>query len=595
MKNMKVAMKLTVSFVIIIILAIAVGLVGIYAMSSINAGDDSLYNSNVVAISAMGEVRELLQQERIAIRDYVLNAGDAAKINEIRNTIAGYEKAIAEEMAIYENTITDESAENDYYAAKNTYLNDFSRIKQEIMQESLISFEAGLARLTDPVVSATTTGMTQGFKTSMINNDTWAHDTVTANTALYHFMTWVEVIIIAITVIISIFLAMYLSGLISKPLNLLSKFMIKAGSTGDLEMSSEDHAVMERYSETRDEIGQLIKSSTMFINRVVEVSEELETVSNGDLSISIPLLSPSDIMGNSIKKMLDNLNNMFSEIHTATAQVASGSSQIADGASALAQGSTEQAATVEELSASISEIAQKTKTNSEMASRAASLASDIMNSAEKGSAQMNEMMSAVNEISQASQNISKVIKVIEDIAFQTNILALNAAVEAARAGQHGKGFAVVAEEVRNLAAKSAEAARDTGGLIANSIEKSELGAKIANETSESFTEIVSEINESNVITLEIAKSSEEQAVGIAQINDGIDQVTQVVQQNSATAEQSAAASQELNSQSDYLEQMISRFKLRDSNNFLQQPSSRQVQMIGETKSANGGNWDSGKY
>jgi methyl-accepting chemotaxis protein len=178
---------------------------------------------------------------------------------------------------------------------------------------------------------------------------------------------------------------------------------------------------------------------------------------------------------------------------------------------------------------------------------------------------MDEMMTAVKDINVASQSINKVIKVIDDIAFQTNILALNAAVEAARAGQHGKGFAVVAEEVRSLAAKSAEAAKDTGGLIANSMEKAELGARIADDTAASLVEIVSGINESSQIVTEIAKSSEEQSLGIAQINRGIDQVAQVVQQNSATAEESAAASEEMSGQANMLEELVSQFKLKGQN------------------------------
>ncbi len=233
-----------------------------------------------------------------------------------------------------------------------------------------------------------------------------------------------------------------------------------------------------------------------------------------------------------------------------------GSSQIADGAQSLAQGSSQQAASVEQLSSSIAEIADKTKENAEMAGKAAALANTIKQNAEKGSAQMDDLTGAVREINTASQNISKVIKTIEDIAFQTNILALNASVEAARAGQHGKGFAVVAEEVRNLATKSSDAAKDTGALIANSVEKAELGARIADETSASLTEIVAGINESSLIVTEIAKSSEEQSLGIAQINKGIDQVAQVVQQNSATAEQSAAASEEMSSQANTLEELL---------------------------------------
>jgi len=263
---------------------------------------------------------------------------------------------------------------------------------------------------------------------------------------------------------------------------------------------------------------------------------------------------------------------LVTNIEDVSASFVSSSKQIANGSQALAQGSTEQAASIQELSASISDIASKTKENAQMAERAASLANTIKDNAERGNQQMSEMTSAVQEINTASQNISKVIKAIDDIAFQTNILALNAAVEAARAGQHGKGFAVVAEEVRNLAAKSAEAAKDTGGLIANSMEKAELGARIADETAASLYEIVSGINESSQIVGEIAKSSEEQSVGIDQINLGVEQVSQVVQQNTATAEESAAASAEMSEKSAQLENLIIQFKKKYGDDLLALPA-----------------------
>ena len=251
---------------------------------------------------------------------------------------------------------------------------------------------------------------------------------------------------------------------------------------------------------------------------------------------------------------------------------------------------------MEQLSASISEIAFKTKDNAEMAGRAATLANTIKLNAEKGSHQMDEMMSAVKEINQASQSISKVIKVIDDIAFQTNILALNAAVEAARAGQHGKGFAVVAEEVRNLAAKSAEAAKDTGELIANSMEKAELGSRIAGDTATSLAEIVSGINESSQIVGDIASSSEQQSTGIEHINQGIDQVAHVVQQNSATAEESAAASEEMSGQSSMLEDLIAQFKLKDDGRGVSSRSAKKrISMPEKAAGASNGGGDFGKY
>ena len=254
---------------------------------------------------------------------------------------------------------------------------------------------------------------------------------------------------------------------------------------------------------------------------------------------------------------------MVVSINRVSKTFVSSSKQIADGAQALAEGSTQQAASVEQLSSSMAEIAQKTRDNAAMAGRAAALADTIRQNAEKGSRQMSEMVEAVREINQASQNINKVINVIDDIAFQTNILALNAAVEAARAGEHGKGFAVVAEEVRNLAGKSAEAAKDTGIMITNSMEKAELGSRIANETAASLADIVSGINESNQIINQIALSSEEQSAGIAQIDRGIDQVAQVIQHNTATAEESAAVSEEMSSQSTLLENLIAGFRAED--------------------------------
>jgi len=237
--------------------------------------------------------------------------------------------------------------------------------------------------------------------------------------------------------------------------------------------------------------------------------------------------------------------------------------QIASGAQELAQGATEQASTVEELSSSMSEISSQTRENAEMASKASLLADQIKKNAEKGSTQMSEMMEAVKKIHQSSQSISKVIKVIDDIAFQTNILALNAAVEAARAGNAGRGFAVVAEEVRNLASKSAEAAKDTGSLITDSMEKANLGERIAGETSKSLEEIVKGIIESSAIIGEIAERSEGQYRNIEQVNRGVEQVAQVTQQNSATAQESAAASNEMSKQSVLLEELIEQFQLNE--------------------------------
>jgi len=290
-------------------------------------------------------------------------------------------------------------------------------------------------------------------------------------------------------------------------------------------------------------------------------TEWLEHIAEGDLSIEVYPRGEHDRIGYAIDSMLNRLKDMFIDISGSTIQVSSSSTQIATGAQALAQSSTEQSASIQELSGSIAEISERTKENASKAERAASLAETIRDSANKGSMQMDELIRAVKDIHEASNKIITIIKVIDSIAFQTNILALNAAVEASHAGPHGKGFAVVAEEVRNLAAKSAEAARETSEMIKDSIEKASLGSKIADETAGSLTEIVSGINENNQLVTEIAEASEGQSQGIEQINKGIYLVAQTISQNSATAEESAAASEEMSSQASFLSNLMSQFKL----------------------------------
>ena len=378
-----------------------------------------------------------------------------------------------------------------------------------------------------------------------------------------NLMNMVIIALIAVTVVACILLTIFVTKSIVKPLIPLEAFMNKAATTGDITLTQQDIDTIAIFTKVNDEIGRSIAACAAFIGHVTQISNELVMISEGDISVDTKVLSDKDLLGSSILKMTDSLNSMFSEINSSSSQVTVGAGQVAHGSQSLAQGSTQQAASVQQLSASIGEVATKTKDNARMADEAAELTREIMNHAEKESLQMNQLMQAVLEITEASNAISRVIKVIDDIAFQTNILALNAAVEAARAGQHGKGFAVVAEEVRNLAAKSAESAKDTGALIENSIQKSSLGMTIATETSESLKEVVDNINKSAEIVSQIAHSSDEQVSAISQINIGIDQVSQVIQQNSATAEQSAAASEEMSGQATVLQELVKRFKLRE--------------------------------
>ena len=295
-----------------------------------------------------------------------------------------------------------------------------------------------------------------------------------------------------------------------------------------------------------------------------EISQTLAEISDGNLNVEIT----SDFRGdfveikNSINHIILSLNETIREIICASDEVAAGSSQVSSGSQQLSQGAAEQASAIEQLTASISQIAAQTRQNAINAGRANEITAGVKNDAIKGNEQMKQMLEAMKEIGASSASVKKIIKVIDEIAFQTNILSLNAAVEAARAGQAGKGFAVVADEVRNLAARSAKAANETTELIENSIDKSELGMKISRGTAEALDKIVTGTEKAAALVGDISVASNEQATGIAQIKSGVQQISMVVQSNSATAEESAASSEELSGQSEMLKEKVGRFSLK---------------------------------
>jgi methyl-accepting chemotaxis protein len=391
------------------------------------------------------------------------------------------------------------------------------------------------------------------------------NDAVNANVATATNEAIASLVIVGALAILAIVITLVMSRVITKaitvPINYVTSILEAIGTRGRTKFSDEEWAEQRRLAAGTDETAKCADYLGQTANALGVVTELLGKIADGDLTVEFPVASEDDQIGHASSAMVKNLREMFTEIDAASTQVSTGSMQIADASQSLAQGSTEQAATVQELSASIQEVADKTKANAERAQNASDLSAQIKLNAEKGNRQMSDMTAAVNDINAASQDISKVIKVIDDIAFQTNILALNAAVEAARAGEAGKGFAVVADEVRNLASKSAAAAKETGQLIENAMKKSELGASIAAETAKSLEEIVEGINTSAALVQDISVSSDEQSSSISQINDGIVQVSEVVQKTSAIAEECAASAEELNSQSTILSSNVSKFRI----------------------------------
>ena len=314
-----------------------------------------------------------------------------------------------------------------------------------------------------------------------------------------------------------------------------------------------------------DEFGEVIEAFHEVVDSLRVAVDQATEVANGNLLVDIKPRSDVDALGIALKNMVDKNYHALSNINDATVQVMTSASQVASASESLAQGSTEQASAIQEINASIDEIAEKTKANATEANSAAELISHAIRDVQVGNQQMHEMMAAMDEINRSSESISKIIKVIDDIAFQTNILALNAAVEAARAGEAGKGFAVVAEEVRNLAAKSAQAAAETAELIEDSIEKVGVGSKIADETAKALEAITDVVKKSEVIIDGIADASNYQATAVAQVDQAINQVSQVVQTNSATSEECAAASEELSNQANRMLDLLSVFRLGATN------------------------------
>ena len=563
MKNMKVSFKLTLGFIIVALLTAIVGLGGAYGILDIAQRGQQMYEEHLIAMEAMGDMRETFQQERVYLQELLIYIDDPSMINEslerIKTTHIRGEAAIQQ----YMSAITDISLAGPLLEVGELTTGPYFAAKEKIMASASVGDAQGVLegiQEAETYVSSIENNLALLEKNHVTRAEAQHRD----SKALSKTLTGVNIGIVIAACVIAIFLGLYLARQISKPLVLMSNYFKHAGTTGDISISPENLEQMRNISSSQDEIGEISSALNVFMARITAVSEILETVADGNLTAELPLLSDTDVMGTSVQRMLSSLNSMFGEVNTATDQVSGGAEQIANGAQELATGSAQQATTVEELSAAIAQILNQTQESAHNAETTLNLVNQAGVEMQGTEKYMEELGNTMAGISTSSEKISNVIKIIEDIAFQTNILALNAAVEAARAGQHGKGFAVVADEVRNLASKSAEAAKETAELVQTSLSHVRDGSQLAGKTSQSVRQVATTARQAQEKILEINDASQNQKIAIAQINEGIDQISRVVQTNSATAEENAAASEELSGQAQILRQLVGRFEIKKS-------------------------------
>jgi methyl-accepting chemotaxis protein len=548
-KNWRISTKLITGFLVVSLIGSVLGIFGVLGIRSLNTADTGLYQENTLGVSYSSAAGTYFQRLRYNTLELTVLKTDQereavlVKLDEFMGTIDGLllkyeERMVHEDPAIF----NDIKAEWDLYKA---HMKDIiTAVKNDNMNRAVEIM----------LVDSDETGtlLRKNLEELLKYNTEAALDKSDSNNGLANRTSIAIIFLAAAGLVISVTLALVISRMIGRPIIKLVETADRL-AIGDVTAS----AGIDRMDET----GKLASAFEKMIANIRKQAQAAERIASGDLTVEVEVRSEEDLLGKKLAEMVYHNNEILTGIATASEQVAVGARQVSDTSMALSHGATEQAASVEELTASLEEISAQTELNAKNANKANELAEAAKVNAVKGNSQMKDMLIAMEDINESSRNISKVIKVIDDIAFQTNILALNAAVEAARAGQHGKGFAVVADEVRNLAARSASAAKETTDMIEGSIKKAEGGTRIARDTAEALSGIVDGVEKVALLVSDIAFASNEQAMGIQQVNQGIMQVSQVVQTNSATSEESAAASEQLSGQAALLKETVSKYKL----------------------------------
>lgn len=562
MKNLKISKKIICTFAVVLLLTFVLGVVSLISTNNIASTSDNYVNISIPALSNLEEARRYIRIFQANILKAVCtdNKADLDKYVEEINTDRGAFFSHLDSFLEYDPQFSDK-VENIH-----TIMDDAASIREKIIESSakftyesnleayslyLNDYEPNLTEVTS-ILENLTTELGEAINTRYNN----AQSTKTFNIVIIVTVVVVAaVLVVVLTVILTKAIVPPITQIVDS-MNLIANGLLKEA----------DGTITYR---SKDEIGVLAHAARkvirFFQNVLPSISDVCRNYGNGNFNCTCEnyesYVGETSEIRDSLMYIRDNLSAALANVDQASNQLLSGAGEVASGAQSLAQGATQQASSIQELSETITSISDAIKENSENAAEASEKANAAGTEVQEVNTMMSELVSAMHEISEFSGETKKIVKTIEDIAFQTNILSLNAAIEAARAGAAGKGFAVVAEEVRNLAGKSAEAAKNTTRIIESTVNSIVSGNQLCAEVAEKMNKVGETAGKVTVINNKIADSSKKAADSIVKVTIGVDQISNVVQTNSATSEQSAAASEELSNQANMLKELVKKFSL----------------------------------